>query len=227
MMTTSKLLMRHMASFLMLPMILLTAPAVTARPGIFSLAQSKGINVTGCTSCHNSPSGGRETLKPNYLKAYRLDTSGLSRLKNLINGCAKGLSLNRVTFICERLTLVSGALGAAATGKSGTDVYIVSCGPGTDHLTASVKDNVPVKPAKVGVKLTKGAVSTPLSTDARDGDALFSPAVKLAGKNGNYMMSVSKSTSGVIGPETYTANYSCRNKAGSKTAATIRISKNQ
>jgi hypothetical protein len=226
-MTTSILPIRHFLGFFVLGVILVASPLVTAKPEIFSLAKSRGIKVTGCTSCHTSPSGGVATLKPNYRTAYSLDSEGLSRLKNLINGCSKSFLLNSVNFNCERSTAVTGTLGSASTVSASTDVYLVACGPGTDNLAASVNDNGPVKPALVTVQLVKGPVASALSIDSIDGDTLSSPAVALSAKAGNYLLLISKTDSGVIGQESYTANFSCFNKAGSKTATGFKVTQNK
>jgi hypothetical protein len=204
----------------------ITFPA-SARPDIFERAQSTGIRVTGCLSCHRSPSGGRETLKPNYFKAYNLDQTGLSRLKNLINGCAKNLLFNSVNFVCDTPATVSGALGSNTKGAAASDIYRVTCGPGTDNLVASVTDNKPLNPSKLSVKLEKGSLASALSMDAADGDAVSSPEVNLAGKNGNYLMTINKTRSNTKGQELYTVNFLCRNVAGGKTATGSKMTKNQ
>lgn len=199
----------------------------SAKPAIFERAQSIGIRVTGCLSCHRSPSGGRETLKPNYLKAYNLDQSGLSRLKNLINGCAKNLLFNSVSFVCDTPVTVSSALGSRTKGAAASDVYRVTCGAGTDNLAASVTDNKPIHPSKVAIKLVKGSLASALSMDAVDGDAIPSPVVKLTGKNGDYLLTISKTRSTTLGQELYTANFICRNVAGGKTTTGSKMTKNQ
>jgi hypothetical protein len=73
-----------------------------ARPDIFFGAIVAEINVASCQSCHESEPGGegKESLKPGYETAYNLDMNDLSRLKNLINGCPTGQTLNRTTFVC-------------------------------------------------------------------------------------------------------------------------------
>jgi hypothetical protein len=226
-MTKSNLKTNLFLRFFVSALILIIALPASARPDIFERAKSKGIRVTGCTSCHRSPSGGRETLKPNYLKAYNLDQSGLSRLKNLINGCAKNLLFNSVNFVCDVPVTVSGVLGSRTKGAAASDVYRVTCGPGSDNLTASVTDNKPINPSKVAIKLVKGSLASVLSMDAVDGDAIPSPVVKLTGKNGNYLLTISKTLSTTLGQELYTANFLCRSVAGGKTATGSTMTKNQ
>ncbi len=186
-------------------------------------ALARGINITNCQTCH-AGSAGRERssdLKPNYLSAYLLDPSGLSRLKNLINGCPSGQVINPTTFLCAAATLnpktVNGSVGARASGAARTDVYEVSCGTGTSSLRVSVRDNAPVRTPIVSIQATKEAASSALSQDRIDGDRIFSRPVTLAGGSGIYNMRVNKSATAEIGAETYTARFACINAAGVQT----------
>ncbi|MDD5274497.1 MAG: hypothetical protein PHR16_00250 [Methylovulum sp.] len=205
----------------------------SANPQIFSNAMSKGVKVTGCQSCHAGSPGqeSRSDLKTNYYNAYILDTSGLSRLKNLINGCPAGQTLDPKTFLCTTAAVppktVTGSVGLSTSGIARTDVYNVTCGTGTSYLAVSVSDLAPVKAPIVSIQATKGTASSPLSQDSKDGDGVFSPEVKLAKGKGIYNMKVNKSASSVNGVETYTAQFACKTAAGVQTATTAVLKQNQ
>ena len=206
----------------------------SATAQIFSSAISKGIKVTSCQSCHSGSPGQEDkgNLKTNYLNAYKLDQSGLSRLKNLINGCPAGQVLNQTTFLCTtsvpaKPKTVSGAVGSSTSGAAKTDIYAVSCAAGSSSLAVSVSDMPPVKAPIVSIQATKGFSTSALSQDNKDGDGIFSPEVKLAGGSGVYNMRVNKGASTVTGAETYTAKFACRNSAGVQTGTTWTIKQNQ
>jgi hypothetical protein len=88
---------------------------------------------------------------------------------------------------------VPGSLGKAGSGKARTDVYKVTCAVGTHRLSMSVSDEKPVLAPLISIQATKGGASSPLSTDTRDGNGVFSNVVSLAKGAGNYMMNVNKS----------------------------------
>lgn len=215
------------------PLLLLSSQFAMTDAGatsqIMGNAVSKGIKVTSCQSCHNSTPGNEDknNLKPNYLTAYKLDKSGLSRLKNLINGCPAGTTLNMTTFLCEKKISQSGTVGSATSGAAKTDVYSVTCGTGSAYLTVSVIDLAPVKPPLVSVQATKSTAASTLSTDTVDGDAKYSPVVKLAKGAGIYTMKVNKSASTTIGAESYTAEFYCRDSAGAQTSTVWKLMQNQ
>lgn len=206
---------------------IMTDAAATSE--IFAKALSKGIKVSSCQSCHNSAPGNEDddNLKPNYEKAYSLDENGLTRLKNLINGCPAAQTLNMKTFLCEKANIQSGTVGLAASGIARTDVYAVTCGTGTLYLDLAVIDWAPVKSPLISIQASKGKVSSPLSTDTKDGDTKYSPAVKFASGAGVYTMKVNKSASTEKGAEAYAAQFSCRNSAGAPTSTQWEITQNQ
>jgi hypothetical protein len=87
----------------------LAASVANARPDILALVLEGDFNINPellCQNCHQTTPGneGIGNLKPNYQKAYQLDTVNLSRLKNVINGCASGKTLNPETFECVAAT---------------------------------------------------------------------------------------------------------------------------
>jgi len=200
------------------------APNASATALIFSNAISKGIKVTSCQSCHTGSPGqeSKANLKPNYLSAYTLDPAGLSRLKNLINGCPTGQTLDTKTFLCTTAAAqpktVNGTVGLSTSGQARTDVYAVTCGAGTSYLAVSVSDLNPVKAPIVSIQTTFGAATSALSQDSKDGDNIFSPEVKLAKGQGVYGMRVNKSASTTVGAEAYTAKYACKTAAGAMTS---------
>ena len=71
-------------------------------------ALANGTTVKSCQSCHNGASGSESkgNLKPNYSAAFNLDKTGLTRLKNVINGCTGGQTLNPSTFVCATAPVV-------------------------------------------------------------------------------------------------------------------------
>lgn len=209
------------------------ATNASATTQIFSSAVSKGIKVTSCQSCHTGSAGqeSKTNLKTNYLNAYSLDKTGLTRLKNLINGCPAGQVINPTTFLCAAVqaqpkTLTS-TVGLSTSGVARTDVWSVSCATGSSYLAVSVSDLAPVKAPIISIQATKNIATSALSQDKKDGDGIFSPEVKLAGGSGIYDMRVNKSASTVKGAETYTAKFACRNSAGVQTGTTWTLKQNQ
>jgi hypothetical protein len=207
----------------------------SATTQIYASAKGKGIKVTSCQSCHTGASGSESkgNLKPGYQAAYNLDKVGLTRLKNKINGCPVGQALNQTTFLCVPAITKAGTVGLAGSGLAKTDVYAVTCGTGTAALWVSVKDLAPVKLPLVSIQAKKGAVSSPLSTDAGvDGNALYSPLVKVAGVAGAFTVNVNKSAyTGTLaahkGAESYTALFSCRKADGTQVGTTPVLKQNQ
>ncbi len=129
---------------------------------------------------------------------------------------------------------VSGTVGSAANGNAATDTYAVTCydaGDGSglpNNLYLHVKDQAPVLAPLVTTQANKGTATTVLSTDAKDGDAVYSPAITLtppAGSgSGVYTVRVNKSASTVKGLEIYTLEAHCQKgttHAGTSIALTI------
>lgn len=226
-MITIKLSKHGLLGLSTLVISLLFMAEATARPDILALAVSKGIRVSSCLSCHTSPTGGKATLRPNIERAYDLDKVGLTRLKNLINGCPTGQVLNTSSFLCERLIAISSTVGLATSGAARSDVYAVTCGAGSAFLDVSIKDNAPAKTSLVTIQSVRNALVSPLSIDTVDGDALYSPTARLIGGAGVYWMIINKSLSSVVGLESYTAKLSCRNSVGTQTATSLVIKQNQ
>lgn len=115
---------------------------------------------------------------------------------------------------------VTGTLGKAVNGLAATDVYQVTCSDAGDgsgvpnNLYLHVKDLAPVLAPLVSTQASKGTLTGALSTDAKDGDAIYSPAVTLtppAGSgSGIYTVRVNKSASTVKGIEAYTLEAHCQ-----------------
>jgi len=98
---------------------------------------------------------------------------------------------------------IAGSLGNAATA---TDLYNVTCPPGTHHLESRVRDNAPpVAPPRVSVQTYKGTKATN-TTDAVDGNAAFSPVVVNHSGAGVYRVLVDKDRAGA---EKYTLQVHC------------------
>ena len=89
--------------------------SASATSSIFSSAIGKGITVTDCQSCHTGASPSIGNLKPNYSAAFNLDKTGLTRLKNVINGCTGGQTLNPSTFVCATAPVVTAPVVPAPT----------------------------------------------------------------------------------------------------------------
>ena len=129
---------------------------------------------------------------------------------------------------------VSGTVGKAVNGLAATDTYNVTCyesGDGSgvpNNLYLRVKDLAPVKAPLVSTQASKGKATTVLSTDAKDGDAVYSPAITLTPPAGSgagiYTVRVNKSASTVKGLEAYTLEVHCQKglaHAGTSIALTI------
>ena len=115
---------------------------------------------------------------------------------------------------------VSGTLGKAVNGFAATDTYQVTCYDANDgsgvpnNLYLHVKDLAPVLAPLVSTQASKGTATTVLSTDAKDGDAVYSPAITLTppvgSGSGAYTVRVNKSASTVKGIEAYTLEAHCQ-----------------
>jgi hypothetical protein len=121
----------------------------------------------------------------------------------------------------------SGAVGLANSGVARTDVYVVHCVAPGSRLWLRVKELPPVKAPLVSIQTTKGTVSSVLSTDTIDGDAIYSTGVTLAAGSGDFTLNVNKSASTVVGIETYVAEFHCQNAGGSHTDTTWNMTQNQ
>jgi mono/diheme cytochrome c family protein len=122
---------------------------------------------------------------------------------------------------------IPGTVGKASSGVARTDVYRAICAKGTKYLSLSVKDLLPVNPAKLGIQGTKGSSSSVLSIDKTDGDDSYSRLVKLAQGPGVYLVKVNKFKSKTIGAEAYEAQIVCRNAKGVPTDTKVKIRQNQ
>jgi hypothetical protein len=83
--------------------------SASATGSIFN-ALANGTTVKSCQSCHNGASGSESKgnlIKPTYSAAFNLDKTGLTRLKNVINGCTGGQTLNSSTFVCTATPVVT------------------------------------------------------------------------------------------------------------------------
>lgn len=112
---------------------------------------------------------------------------------------------------------ITQTLGSNKSGRAATDVYIVSCASGTDHIYFQVNDELPVHPASISIQAYKDSFATPLSTDAKDGDALGSPGYTFKQGAGDYILLVDKSVSPKKGIEIYSAEVHCEDAAGGHT----------
>ena len=126
----------------------------------------------------------------------------------------------------------SGAVGLAKSGLAKTDLYVVHCPAPATTLYLRVKDLAPVKLPLVSIQATNGSSSTPLSTDVRDGNAIYSPATTLTAGPGDYTLSVNKSAytrtlAAHKGAETYVAEFHCRDASGNHTETTWDMTQNQ
>ncbi len=212
-----------------------------ANAQIQGLALSKGIAAPSCQSCHTGTAGSESVsnLKPNYLAAYALDPTGLTRLKNVINGCPSGQVINTTTFLCQAATPVpaavtkSDSVGSTLDSLPATDVWAVTCATGTTSLAVSVLDKAPAYAPVVSIQAVyvkaPAFLSSPLSTDAVDGDALYSPVVKVAGGVGPYSVQINKQAHPTVKvAELYTAKFACLNAAGANTAvSSVVLKQNQ
>ncbi len=119
---------------------------------------------------------------------------------------------------------ISGALGKSPTA---TDYYQLSCyddgnGP-ADHLSIQVIDMAPVAKPLISVQVTKGILAGN-TTDAVDGNATYSPALKMKGGDGDYAVTVDKTAAGL---ETYSLQYHCETSTGDHTGTGYAILANQ
>ncbi len=119
----------------------------------------------------------------------------------------------------------SGTLGAT---KSAVDYYQIQCfddgnGPAA-NLAVRVKDLAgTIAPPIISAQVTKGilAINT---TDTKDGDALYSPAVKLNGGNGSYYVMVNKTNKAA---DDYSLEYHCETATKAHTGTNITVLQNK
>jgi hypothetical protein len=179
-----------------------------------------------CTSCHTAA----PTLKASYKVAYTADKAGLTGLRNLIKGCPSGQTLDKIKYVCQ--VAKAGTVGLAGSGLAKTDVYAVTCGAGTAALWVSANDLAPVKLPLVSIQAKKGTGASAMSADTGvDGNAIYSPWVKVAGAAGAFTVNVNKSAyTGTVaankGAESYSARFSCRKADGTPVATTPLIKQN-
>ena len=125
----------------------------------------------------------------------------------------------------------TGSLGKKTTGAAATDTYYVTCRDEdlsggyalTDHLVISVRDLAPVLVPLISIQISKNGISSTLSTDPKDGDAKYSPTVRLARGAGTYLLTINKSLSTKKGIETYIAQFHCETATSSHTATAIQM----
>jgi hypothetical protein len=114
-------------------------------------------------------------------------------------------------------------LGQLGKKASATDIWEIECSGGSQYLTIQVKDGPPSKGPKLSVQVVKdrAAVTT---TDPKDADAAYSPAVQLYGGDGVYTVLVDKSGAQ---PENYFLDYHCEGAGGAHTGTTAVQFQNQ
>lgn len=246
---------RLLRNFMSVPLLMITtlvlpenaiADYATSCAGCHSalaLSNKKGTTATKIQTAINNDSGGMgylKTLTPTEVAAIAKQLGAavvcaapLQVRNATTNTCVAApavvckLPLVRNAAINTCMATLSGTVGLATSGAAKTDVYTVTCATGTSDLAVSVIDLPAVKAPLVSIQVTKGVPSTGLSTDAKDGDANYSPLVKLAKGAGVYTMKVNKSASSVIGAEAYKAQFSCRNAKGVMTGTKWLIKQNQ
>ncbi len=119
----------------------------------------------------------------------------------------------------------SGTLGAT---KGAIDYYQIQCfddGNGAnDHLSLSVIDLAgPIANPVISVQVTKGILALN-TTDVKDGDALYSPKVKLQGGNGAYFVMVDKTGKAA---DNYSLQYHCETATNAHTGSNITVLQNK
>ena len=117
--------------------------------------------------------------------------------------------------------------GSLGTDASAIDQYQVHCyddGAGvTDHLYAAVKDLTPVAAPLVSIQVIRDNKATN-STDAVDGNATYSPTVKVKGSDGFFILTVDKTGAGA---ENYAVQYHCETLDNQHTGTDITQITNQ
>lgn len=100
-------------------------------------------------------------------------------------------------------------------GAAATDVWLTSCGAGTEHLFAQIKDQTGDSNfvSLVVVSGTKAATTTDLS----GGDANFSEGIKVFGGEATYTMLVNHTRSN---GQAYSIEFHCESSNGSHTDTT-------
>ena len=129
----------------------------------------------------------------------------------------------------------TGSLVKKTTGAAATDTYYVTCRDEdlsggyalADHLVISVRDLAPVLAPLISIQISKNGISSTLSTDPKDGDAKYSPTVRLARGAGTYLLTINKSGSTKKGIENYIAQFHCETATSSHTATAIQMISNQ
>ena len=119
---------------------------------------------------------------------------------------------------------LSGALGDSSAA---TDYYRITCSTNaagaSDMLSVALLDVAPKASPLISVQVIK-AMSGQNTTDAIDGDALFSPAINVKGGNGVYDVRVNKTAKGA---ELYKLKYQCKSSGGKATGTAIATAQNQ
>ena len=118
------------------------------------------------------------------------------------------ISSLKKAFLTASILIATGHTGIALAHSGGaiidpgsnnahaTDLATVTCGAGTDHLSAQVKDmSGPVPGLLLSLHLYKGN-QMKSTTDTVSGDANYSPLIRLNGGPGVYYMSATKTNAG-------------------------------
>lgn len=117
-----------------------------------------------------------------------------------------------------------GSLGADASAIDQYQVHCYDDGAGvTDHLYAAVKDSTPVAAPLVSIQIIRDNKATN-STDAVDGNATYSPTVKIKGNDGFFILTVDKTGAGA---ENYAVQYHCETLDNQHTGTDITQITNQ
>ncbi|MDP2180385.1 hypothetical protein [Methylicorpusculum sp.] len=109
-----------------------------------------------------------------------------------------------------------------AFGASATDIWQATCGAGSSHMFAQIRDQS-ADNNLVSLVVVSG-VRGSTTTDLIGGDQTFSPGITVAAGNATYTMLVNHTRAG---GQVYSIEYHCENASGGHTETTTPTAESQ
>lgn len=208
----------RLPSFMLAAATLTISQVANAFPSYLSdAATQNATSISGCTSCHKSPSGGSRWTGIDAAFA----SGGVLAVSNCLSnnacgsnatagsGSGTGSVSNNLVLLAKN---VSASVGASDNGNAASVVYKVSCPKKTVKLAVSINDLEPINDALLTIQALKD-FSAVITTDPVDADGNFSPIAYLERGAGAYTVIVSKQLSATLGAELFTAKIECIGKS--------------
>jgi len=113
-----------------------------------------------------------------------------------------------------------GVLDPNGNNAGATDMAIVSCSGGTAYLEGTIKDQSRPVPGLILSYHIYRDMRMATTTDSVAGDAYAGPTIQVAGGDGNFFISATKTAAG---PRLFEATWHCKDAAGNHTGTDITV----